>query len=402
MGDKEKRGLESSKLLCHPQTLTLLLRMSRVCDGSSRCRHDEAMYCVPIRLIEAYSRSVTLTDMASIASGAFTKLSRRVTRVMGLNPGPMTLDGTNTYLVGSGRRRCLVDTAEGLPQYLDVLKAALAANDADNTLQPEITSIVLTHWHRDHVGGVPDVKAAFPNAVLYKVPSSCSAALHEEALATNHGLLQLVNPLVALPASSSTQRPTLLVDEESTLEFILTPGHTDDHVTLRLVEENALFTGDCILGTGSSVFACYAEYMASLETLKDLSPSILYPGHGPVVQDAMGRILEQIAHRGKREEQILIALKSLHAARGEGVTIVDIVAVVYRDIAPTLHAAAAYNVLHNMKKLVRDKKCFVASSDDEPVTKALRGMGDYDGGEGTTEDVDVVTNIVRNLKWGAV
>lgn len=323
---------------------------------------------------------------------------------MGLNPGPMTLEGTNTYLVGSGHRRCLVDTAEGLPQYLEVLKAALAASPTSDA-KPEIASIVLTHWHRDHVGGVPHVKEAFPNAVLYKVPSMCAAAQHEEALATNNGLISLVDPMTSLPKCSSTQRPFLTVDDESTLEFVLTPGHTDDHVTLKLVEENALFTGDCILGAGSSVFACYAEYMASLETLKELQPSLLYPGHGPVVEDAMGRIMEQIAHRGKREEQILSALKALSAASSNGggsATIVEIVGIVYRDVPQHLHPAAAYNVLHNMKKLLRDGKCFVASSDEEAATKLLRAMGDYDGGEGTTEDVNVVTNIVRHLKWGAV
>jgi endoribonuclease LACTB2 len=326
---------------------------------------------------------------------------------MGLNPGPMTLDGTNTYIVGSGNRRCLVDTAEGIPQYLEALKAALAASE-EGCVKPEIASIVLTHWHRDHVGGVPHVKGAFPNAVLYKVPSLCAAAQHEEASATNNGLLALIDPMIALPKSLTTQRPFLAVDDESTLEFVLTPGHTDDHVTLRLVEENALFTGDCILGAGSSVFACYAEYMASLETLKDLNPTLLYPGHGPVVNDAMGRIMEQIAHRGKREEQILSALKALSATSASpsscdgSATIVDIVGVVYRDVPPHLHPAAAFNVLHNMKKLLRDGKCFVASSEADKVTQTFRSMGDYDGGEGATEDMNVVANIVQHLKWGAV
>ena len=77
----------------------------------------------------------------------------------------------------------------------------------------------------------------------------------------------------------------------------MTPGHTSDHTSFYFKEENALFSGDCILGQGSTVFESLKDYMESLQRLKALAPSKIYPGHGPVVENGMEKIEEYILHR---------------------------------------------------------------------------------------------------------
>lgn len=85
--------------------------------------------------------------------------------------------------------------------------------------------------------------------------------------------------------------------EGATLKAVATPGHTSDHTSFYLKEENALFSGDCILGQGSTVFDSLKDYMESLQKLKSLAPKKIYPGHGPVVENGVEKIDEYIAHR---------------------------------------------------------------------------------------------------------
>ena len=82
-------------------------------------------------------------------------LSPRVVRVLGMNPSPYTLTGTNCYLIGSGTSRVLLDTGEGVPEFVDVLRDAMRKVGCTR-----IQEIVLSHWHRDHSGGVASVQRA--------------------------------------------------------------------------------------------------------------------------------------------------------------------------------------------------------------------------------------------------
>lgn len=332
---------------------------------------------------------------------AVTKVSSRVWRILGQNPGPMTLGGTNTYLVGTGASRCLIDTGDAdVPEYGVQLRKALNAAEAEISKPVSIATILLTHWHHDHVGGIDTVLDMFPDAVLYKMPSQCGdvdCSITERSKRTPPPIL--LNPFESLAVDDKTGRRILSVDADTAMEFIATPGHTDDHVALRLREENAIFTGDCILGGGSSVFACYSEFMASLELLRSLQPAVLYPGHGPVVADAIKRIDEQLQHRMKREQQLVRTLSELEQQRsGEGVTISDLVRVVYAETPAHLHPAAAVNVLHHLRKLLKDGVVNVAGGDVNSV-KVFECMGDYDGGEGAALDAQKVTSVVVGVEW---
>ena len=92
------------------------------------------------------------------------RVSSLVIQIPGFNPGPKTLAGNNLYLVGSERRRTLIDTGEANnSQCLNAIQEAV------NSEQAEIDTILLTHWHPDHVGGLLDVKNTIcPNATVYK------------------------------------------------------------------------------------------------------------------------------------------------------------------------------------------------------------------------------------------
>lgn len=138
-----------------------------------------------------------------------------------------------------------------------------------------------------------------------------------------------------------------------TMKAIYTPGHTTDHIILHLQEENAVFSGDCILGEGSTVFEDLHDYMLSLKKILEINPKVIYPGHGPVITNPKDKIEEYIAHRNQREDQII---KALEGNRGKKMSAMEVVKIVYVETPENLHAAAAGNVSHHLAKLLKEGK----------------------------------------------
>ncbi|XP_022250981.1 endoribonuclease LACTB2-like [Limulus polyphemus] len=132
-----------------------------------------------------------------------------------------------------------------------------------------------------------------------------------------------------------------------------TPGHTEDHLVLMLEEDSTIFSGDCILGEGTTVFEDLYNYMKSLDKILELKPTIIYPGHGPEIPDPCARITEYIHHRNLRETQILNKLKE---SSEQPLTAMDLVKSIYKDTPEHLHVAAENNVIHHLSKLVKEKK----------------------------------------------
>ncbi|KAI1808674.1 putative metallo-beta-lactamase domain protein [Daldinia bambusicola] len=252
------------------------------------------------------------------------RLSPAVIRILGGNPSKFALQGTNTYLIGTGPKRLLIDTGEGKPSWIAALKKTLEEEKAS------IQAALLTHWHHDHTGGVGQLLEHSPQTAVFKNQPT-------------EGQLEI----------SDGQKFEV---EGATLTAVHTPGHTVDHMAFVLQEEDALFTGDNVLGQGTSVFEDLGTYLASLARMETLVAGRAYPAHGPVLPRASATIAEYIAHRHERELQVLQTLGSAqndddgHHQRRLW-TPMDLVKVIYRDVPEALHAPAANGVAQILRKL---------------------------------------------------
>lgn len=135
-------------------------------------------------------------------------------------------------------------------------------------------------------------------------------------------------PSHALAHSSYHQQDQEISVEGATLRAIRTPGHTDDHMCFALVEEQAIFCGDTVLGQGTCVFRNLKTYMASLGALIAAKPQRMFPGHGPVIEQGVPFVQAYVEHRMKRERQIVEALGDGGGAR----TAMELVKLLYSDV----------------------------------------------------------------------
>ncbi|KAJ8966397.1 hypothetical protein NQ317_009629 [Molorchus minor] len=264
---------------------------------------------------------------------AVTRISSRIIRILGCNPGPMTLQGTNTYIVGTGKRRILIDTGDAdVPQYINHLRSVLNYEEID------LAHIFISHWHHDHIGGIPDILESLGEKTKYcqmwKFPRA------QDELPDN----------VTFEHLKDGQEFSV---EGATLRVIHTPGHTEDHVIFHLLEDNAVFSGDCILGEGTAVFEDLYDYMNSLQDIANIQPNTIYPGHGNVISNPMEKIKFYISHRMEREHQIMDVLSNNRKQTfGEQ----DLVKLVYQDLPEKLIKAAESNVNHHLVKLLKEEK----------------------------------------------
>lgn len=239
-----------------------------------------------------------------------TRLDDVTTRILAANPSPMTLDGTNTYVLhppGSGVA-AIVDPGPDDPAHLAAVEGVL------RDLDTWPTSLLVTHHHVDHAA------AAAPWAAHFGV--RVHAASPEVAGEGGHVLVD----------GGHVDLPGL------TVQAVATPGHCGDHLAFRL-GTGALLSGDHVLGRGTSVVAHpdgdLAAYLDSLRRVLDLGPDPLFPGHGPeLTRDPMAVVRYYLDHRAFRERQILAVL-------GDGpATPREIVEVVYADVDTSLWPAA--------------------------------------------------------------
>ena|SRR5215212_5043664 len=224
-----------------------------------------------------------------------------VERLTAPNPSPMTLDGTNTYVVGRDPA-VVIDPGPDDPGHTGTVREAAGRRGG-------IGLVLLTHDDADHLGGV-------------------------ELLGTD---------------------PTRPADGETVagLTVLATPGHAAEHLSFLLPDDGQLacFCGDLILGQGSTIVGprefggSLVDYMDSLRKLEKLNLSVLYPGHGPEVHDPTAKIAEYIAHRQEREDRLVAALDRGERSRAA------LLAEVWDDVPQALRMPAGIAMAAHLEKL---------------------------------------------------
>ena len=259
-------------------------------------------------------------------------VSPLIRRVIARNPGPFTYLGTGTYIVGHG----VVAVIDPGPDMSDHLAAILRA-----TAGERVSHILVTHHHLDH-SPLARPLAAATGAAIYGCAVATLPLQGEVKLEAGHD---------AFTPDVSVCGGAMIEGGGWTLEAIPTPGHTSNHICYGLAEENALFSGDHIMGWSTTVVAPpdgdMGDYLASLALIAARNFATLWPTHGPPIADPAPFIDAYIEHRRERERQILARL-----AAGDS-RIKAMVPVIYVAVDPRLHGAAAHSVLAQMIELVR-------------------------------------------------
>jgi glyoxylase-like metal-dependent hydrolase (beta-lactamase superfamily II) len=256
------------------------------------------------------------------------------------NPGPMTGDGNNTYLiVESGGGAALIDAGIGDPRHLAAIEDALRSRRA------QLNDVYVTHAHGDHASGAVALSQAYPRARFSKYLSPAYDARY---------------PISWLPLADGDEVPA----GDTGVKVLYTPGHAPDHVAFWHEETRTAFTGDLVVqGTtvmiGASKGGDLSQYLASLARIMAMKASRLLPGHGPEIVDPETVLNRYIEHRQRREQQVLEALDA-----GFG-TVQTITESIYHGLPPALMPAAAENVRAHLDKLRRDGR---AGSDDDRWT----------------------------------
>ncbi|WP_132112747.1 MBL fold metallo-hydrolase [Actinocrispum wychmicini] len=248
--------------------------------------------------------------MAHPAYGVLRPVTPTASVMLEDNPGSMTLDGTNTWILRApGEAGCVVVD----PGYEDAAHLTRVADCGPVSL------ILVTHHHPDHVEGAPWLAAKTGAPVRAFDPELCQDAepLTDDEVISVAGL---------------------------DVRVLHTPGHTEDSVSLQL--DDAVLTGDTILGRGTTIISSLGDYLGSLRRLQAISAVVL-PGHGAELPDLATVASEYLAHREARLEQVRAALRQL----GPDASARQVVEVVYADVDPSLWGPAEWSVRAQLEYL---------------------------------------------------
>ena len=266
--------------------------------------------------------------------GAVGTLSPLIRRVICRNPSAFTFHGTGTYIVGRGKV-AVIDPGPDDPAHVAALADALRGET--------ITHHMITHTHRDHSPAT---------AALQRQAGGKSYGFGPHGSGRQGGVHDQVEEGgdMAFRPDVTVRDGDVIEGDGWTLEAVYTPGHTSNHVCYALKQEKVLFPGDHVMGWSTTIVSPpdgdMLAYMTSLEKLLRRDDARYWPTHGPAIDEPRAFVAALIEHRRDRERQILACLKD-----GVG-QIPAMVKVMYADVNPGLHGAAARSVLAHLIHMV--------------------------------------------------
>ena len=291
--------------------------------------------------------------------GRVEQVSPLIRRVVADNPSKFTYLGTGTYIVGRGDV-AVIDPGPRLDAHVDALAAALEPDE-------RVTHLLVTHTHTDHSpataalrertgapsygfgphGEVPPDDPA--DRIVFGDPEADGDPAKEKGRGEKElreGADTDFTPDISLRHGDVVSGPGW------TIEAVHTPGHTSNHLCYALREEQALFSGDHVMGWSTTVIVPpdgdLGQYLASLQLVLDRDDDVLWPTHGPPITDPQALVRSYVAHRQDRTDQIVAVLADGPA----GLT--DIVPRVYRDVDKTLWLPAAMSTHAHLLHLVEE------------------------------------------------
>jgi glyoxylase-like metal-dependent hydrolase (beta-lactamase superfamily II) len=193
----------------------------------------------------------------------------------------------------------IIDTSGGEQGWVDLIEETLKSMDIT------LSHVLLTHWHGDHTGGVPHLLRFFPrleNRIYKNEPERGQQNISDGQIFRVEG---------------------------ATVRAIHVPGHSEDHMCFILEEEGAMFTGDNILGHGTSAVEDLPTFMRSLHRMRDQNCETGYSAHGATIRDLPAKITRELGQRLKRERQVMVALGKVRGRGEKSVNVRDLVNEIY-------------------------------------------------------------------------
>jgi glyoxylase-like metal-dependent hydrolase (beta-lactamase superfamily II) len=260
--------------------------------------------------------------------GRLEPVSPLIRRIVAHNPGPFTFFGTGTYVVGHGKV-AVIDPGPDLPEHVVALLAGLAGE--------AVSHILITHTHLDHSPAAAALQAA------------TAAPTHGFGPHGRHGETGESGADLAFSPDHRLGDGDGVEGPGWRLEAVHTPGHASNHLCFALPQEQALFSGDHVMGWSTTVVAPpdgdMAAYMRSLEKLQQRGDEVFWPTHGGPIRDPQRHISALIEHRLARRRAVLAALTARPA------TPAALVGQVYPGLDPRLTGAAAQSLLAHLIEL---------------------------------------------------
>ncbi|MFF5261995.1 MBL fold metallo-hydrolase [Actinomadura viridis] len=267
--------------------------------------------------------------------------TERATCWLAPNPSAMTLDGTNTWVIGEPGAEEVVVIDPGPKDGVHLRRVV----DAITAQGRRVGQVLLTHGHPDHSAGAKKFAELAAAAAAGRSAGfggsggpggsggrSRGGAVPVRALDPRHRL-----------GDEGLAEGDVIVTGGLELRVMETPGHSNDSLTFWLPADRAVLTGDTVLGYGTTVLeGRLGDYLSSLDRLRrfseDVEAATILPGHGPRLDDPIGALDRYITHRRERLAQVEAAVEA--GAR----TAKEVVARVYADVDKSLWPAAEWSV----------------------------------------------------------